>query len=288
MRLCLSYICSLFAVLICACSNKTASIDGSPILAIVGNEQLTRNLLAKALPIGLNSADSAVYAKNYIRHWIDSRIISEIASSEIDMTDINRMVSDYRNKLVELEYRRRMSESYVPDNFPDDSLRNYYIEHNSEFILDAPLLRGLYLKVPDNSPNLSVIRRLYRSDRQNDIDRLEKEVLTSAIHYDYFRDKWIPWNQIEIRIPFDFGSNPDAFLKGKDHVEISAGGFVYFLDITDVLPTGSITPFETAKQMISERFAAGQRKSYDRQLMDQLFKKSLKERKIQLFVDLES
>lgn len=280
----------LFPVLLiisASCSENKAGNSDNPVLVKVGTSSLTLSELRKDLPVAMTTADSAAFASAYIRRWIDARIVSDIAASEIDMTDIDRLVNDYRNRLIEMEYRRRMADSHVAVAIPDDSLRNYFVEHNDDFKLERPMIQGVYLKVPDNAPNLAVIKRLYRSDKQDDIDRLEKEVLTSAIHYDYFRDKWVDWESIELHIPYDFGANPDAFLKGKDHFETSAGGFVYLLDITDVLQSGAYMPFENAKALIAERLSAQQRQAYDALLMKNLYNKSLKDGKIQLFVDLK-
>lgn len=280
-------LCALIVILVAGCSGSSVGKDDSPILARVGKAELTQADLTKALPIGLNSSDSATYASTYIRKWISGKLVSDIASNEIEMDGIDRMVNDYRNRLIEMEYRRRMADAHAVSDFPEDSLRNFYLANSSDFVLERPMLQGIYLKVPDNAPNLKLIRRLYRSDSQADIDRLEKEVLQSAIHYDYFRDKWVDWAQIETHIPYDFGSRPDAFLRGRDHFETSAGGFVYLLDITDVLPSGSVMPFENAKVLINERLAARERRIYDANLMSNLYDKSLSDGKIQLFVDLE-
>ncbi len=275
---------ALAVILVSACSHADEG-DGQ-VLVRIGTSQLTRTDLAKALPVGLNSADSARYASAYIKRWIDSRLISDIASTEIEMADIDRMVNDYRNRLIELEYRKRMADAHAVTEFSEDSLRSYYAANKMDFILDRPMLQGIYLKVPDNAPNLAAIRRLYRSDKQDDIDRLEKEVLTSAIHYDYFRDKWVDWSQVEMHIPYDFGDKADAFLKGRDHFETTAGGFVYLLDIKDVLPTGAVMPFDNAKRLITERLTARQRRIYDANLMRNLYDKTMADGKIQLFVDL--
>lgn len=280
-------LCPVILVISVSCSENKAENRDNPVLVKVGASSLTLSELRKDLPVAMTTADSAAFASAYIRRWIDARIVSDIAASEIDMTDIDRLVNDYRNRLIEMEYRRRMADSHVAVAIPDDSLRNYFVEHNDDFKLERPMIQGVYLKVPDNAPNLAVIKRLYRSDKQDDIDRLEKEVLTSAIHYDYFRDKWVDWESIELHIPYDFGANPDAFLKGKDHFETSAGGFVYLLDITDVLQSGAYMPFDNAKALIAERLSAQQRQAYDASLMKNLYEKSFKDGKIQLFVDLK-
>lgn len=280
-------LCSVIVVISVSCAEDKAESSDNPVLVKVGTSSLTLSDLRKALPVAMTTADSAAFASAYIRRWIDARIVSDIAASEIDMTDIDRLVNDYRNRLIEMEYRRRMADSHAAVAIPDDSLRNYFVEHNNDFKLERPMIQGVYLKVPDNAPNLSTIKRLYRSDKQSDVDRLEKEVLTSVIHYDYFRDKWVDWEQIELHIPYDFGADPDAFLKGKDHFETSAGGFVYLLDINDVLPSGAYMPYENAKTLIAERLSAQQRQAYDALLMKNLYDKSLKDGKIQLFVDLK-
>ena len=280
-------LCALIVILAAACSGGSARKGDSSVLARVGKAELTRADLAKALPIGLNTSDSARYASAYIRRWVSGKLVSDIASTEIEMDDIDHMVNDYRNRLIEMEYRRRMADAHAATEFPEDSLRSFYQANSSDFVLERPMLQGIYLKVPDNAPNLKLIRRLYRSDNQADIDRLEKEVLQSAIHYDYFRDKWVDWTQIETLIPYDFGARPDAFLRGRDHFETSAGGFVYLLDITDVLQPGSAMPYENAKVLIKERLAQRERRIYDANLMNNLYDKSLADGKIQLFVDLE-
>ena len=270
-----------------SCADKKTDSNDGTVLVKVGKSVLTEKDLVKALPIGINTADSATFASAYIRKWISARLISDIASSEIDMSDIDRLVDEYRNRLIEMEYRKRMADSHAVTDFPDDSLHNYYAANSSEFVLERPMLQGVYLKVPENAPNLALIRRLYRSDKQADIDKLEKEILTSAIHYDYFRDKWVDWEQIELQIPYDFGSHPDAFLRGRDHFETTAGGFVYMLDIKDVLPTGARMPFDNAKVLISDKLNAENRRQYDATLMKNLYDKSLSDGKIQLFVDLQ-
>lgn len=283
----LSHLMCVAVVTLMAGCSKTSGEGDNQALVRVGKSTLTRTELARVVPGGLTPVDSAKYAVAYIRRWIDRHLISDIASGEIDMTDIERMVQDYRERLIEMEYRRRMFDAYGDKDIPNDTLHNYFVIHNADFVLERPMLQGIYLKVPEDASNLATIRRLYRSDKQADIDRLEKEVLSSAVHYDYFRDNWVDWEQIELHIPYDFGDNPDDFLKGRDHFETTAGGFVYLLDIKDKLPVGAIMPYENAKALIKEQLTAANRRAYDASLMTRLYDNSLKEGKIQLMVDLD-
>lgn len=277
----------LIVIFASSCSDKSTVRDDSQVLVRIGDTALMRDELKKAMPGGLTPADSAHYASAFIKKWIDAHLISDIASDEIDMSDINRLVDEYRSRLIEMEYKRQMFNTHAALEYPEDTLRSYYESHKADFVIERPMLKGIYLKVPDDARNLAVIKKLYRSDKEADIDRLEKEVLTSAIHYDYFRDNWVDWEQIELHIPYDFSGSPDTFLKGRKFFEETAGGFVYLLDIKEVLSTGSLMPYENARQLIVDRLNAKSRKDYEATLVATLYEKSLKDGKIQLFVDIE-
>lgn len=246
----------------------------SPEVAAVGSAVLTAADLAAAMPAGLSSDDSARFVKAYVNSWIDAKLVTEVAASRIDMTDIDRLTDEYRSQLIMQEYTRRMFEAHASE-IPDDSIRTYYDAHSADFVLDRPMVRGVYVKVPDDARNLRTIRRLIRSDRSDDIDRLEKEVISSAaIHYDYFRDRWVDWEQIESRVPQDFGANPADWLRrsGRDArmVDLTTGGFTYLLRITDVLLPGSPMPLESATPQIRRRLLASNRRAYQARLLREL------------------
>jgi len=265
-----------------ACMSSTGSSEAdADVLAQVGTQKLTLSKIKRIMPGGLTPEDSIRFIKAYVNDWVETRLISEIASSEIDMTEIDRLVDEYRNELIAKEYSRRMFESRAA-NIPEDSISTYYETHKSDFVLERPLVKGTYLKVPVDAKNLKVLRRLYRSDKLADADKLEKEVLKSAIHYDYFRDNWVDWEQIETKIPYDFGVTGDQWLAKNRSLDVSAGGFTYLLYITEVLPKGAPMPIEAARKQIVNRILNFSWKAYDEQLKKELFNKAKEEGRVKM------
>lgn len=245
------------------------------MLARVGNETLTVDEVRRQIPSGLSEEDSLRFVKAYVNSWIDARLIADVAAEEVDMDEIDRMVRDYRSRLIMEAYRRIMFERH--GGVAEDSLRAFYEAHKADYTLERPMVRGVYLKVSDDAPNLRVLRRQYRSDRPEDIDAMEKEVLSSAIHYDYFRDRWVDWEQIENRIPADFGQTPASWpVKGRT-LDFSSGGYTYLLYVTEVLPAGAPMPFENARALISQRLLAIGRKAYDARLLIDLRDQALRD-----------
>lgn len=257
----------IFLLAGCSGEPKTEPAD---LLARVGNARITLTEVRRQMPGGLSPEDSARFVKAFVNEWVDNRLVSEIASEEVDMTEINRLVEDYRQSLISAQYRRKMYETHA-DAIPDDSIKAYYEAHKTDFVLERPMVMGTYLKAPDDARNLRTLKRLYSSEKQVDTDRLEKEVLSSAIHYDYFRNRWVDWEQIESKIPFDFGKSQDSWLSKNRRLEYSSGGFTYLLYITAVLPAGSPQPLEAARAQIINRLIAADRKAYDAELLQGLY-----------------
>lgn len=256
-----------------ACNSAPAppAAPAADVLASLGSERLTAADVRAAMPAGLSADDSARFVRAFVNSWVDAHLVTDVASSQVDMEQIERMTADYRSQLIMQEYTRKMFETHAA-GIPDDSLRAYYDAHRSEFILDRPMVHGIYLKLPSDTRNLRTIRRLFRSDRPDDIDRLEKEILASAaIHYDYFRDRWVDWEQIEARVPVEFGSDPGAWLaRGDRTIDHTAGPVTYLLRITDVLPAHSPMPFEAAREQITRRLLASGRRAYQTRLLREL------------------
>lgn len=277
---------SMAAICVLAACSDGAPKPAADALVVLNGKSLTRAELDANMPAGLNADDSARYARAYARQWIDARLASEIASREIDMEAIDRMVEQYRNDLIMFEYGKRMYDAQAQD-IPEDSLVAYYEAHPDEFVLSRPMVKGVYLKVIDGAKSLPTLRRLYRSQKDSDIDNLDKSQLDGAVHYDYFRDKWIDWEQIEQRVPYDFGPSADAFLRQKKNLDFSQGGFTYLLDITDVLSTGQTMPYEAARQQIIDRLQFAERRAYSLQLKKDLYDKAIADGQLTILCDLD-
>ncbi len=276
----------LSSLSVTACGSGGAVADGD-VLASVGTSMLTVDDLRDNTPLGLSSEDSVLFCRAYIKQWIDSRLVSEIAVRNISGTEkIDKMVEEYRNDLIMKEYKRLMYEENGGRWFSVDTLKSYYDNHKSDFILKKPLVRGIFLKLPQDAPRLQDVRKWYCSDNSDDIERLEKYTLQDAVQYDYFRDRWTDWNDIQNHILMDFGGSPDMFLKKNDNFEMTRDGYTYLLSVSEYLPSGSEAPFELVEESIKDLFANENRVEYDRMLRKLLFERGVKSGDVKVNVDL--
>ncbi|MDE6491049.1 MAG: hypothetical protein K2L49_07830 [Muribaculaceae bacterium] len=270
---------ALAAMVSAGCSRET----GDDIVAKVGDASLTKAAIRAEMPAGLTDDDSLRFVNAYIRNWIDDRLVEEVAVGNIpDTRGIDRMVADYRRKLIMWEYRRLMSAEHGETQFPDDTLRAYYDRHSRELLTTEPIVRGLYIRVNDDDRHLPELRRLYRSRKPDDADKLEKAV-THDDGYSYFRDRWIPWKSVAARLPADIVSKAEDNAKARRPSDFSSGEYTYLIDITDYMPTGSVMPYEIAVPAITEKLRAESRAAYDMKLRRELYDKAVADGKIVIY-----
>ena len=59
---------------------------------------------------------------------------------------------------------------------PEDTIAAYYDRHHAEMRVETPMVRGILVKIPTSSPLLENVRKWYRSDKDTDIELLEKQI----------------------------------------------------------------------------------------------------------------
>lgn len=266
------YIIATAAALATACSSGDAASAPPDTIVSVAGEHLTASQVRRQMPAGLSPDDSAAYVKAYVASWIDSRLIERVAIDEVDRDEIDRLTAAYRSQLIMTQYRRSMARQASDGIFHPDTIEAYYNAHQNDFRLDRPMVKGIYIKVESDNPRLRGMQSAVQSTNPVDLDRLDKAANAEAIHYDYFRDRWIDFEQIENRIP---GEVPERILSEHKAITITDGTYSYILAVSDYLPAGSLQPLEAARPAIKERLLAGKRIEYDAALRSELLNRAV-------------
>lgn len=278
------FICVLVCLItLVGCGRKKDSQSDSEeeadILVMVGDSALTmRDVLAK-IPSGLPAADSVLLFQSIVDGWLERNLLTGLAEERLDnINEIERMVEDYRKKLIIASYRRKLRESYE-DGVSKKEVENYYKLHGNEMRLERPVVRGLYLKIPSDAGRLADIRRWMRTATPDAISNLEKYGLTDAVEYSFFQNRWTDWDLLARQIPYRF-DNADQFVAENTDFETSRRGMTYLLHISGYLPSGEQMPLEVAATSISERLAESNGEKYEGKLMDALYKEARKTGKL--------
>lgn len=266
------------AILAGCSSKKTETPSDYKVLLEVGDSVLTVSDVVRLIPAGLTEEDSVEMFNSITERWVRSMMLSDLAQENVaDLARINRMAEDYRNSLIIDRYLRSKQEE--TGEVSDQAVKSYYSEHSEEMKLEAPIVKGIYLKVVDSEENLSDIRKWMRSAKPEDIDQIEKNGLRHASQYEYFEDRWIDWNDIADEIPYRF-YDADAFLRSTKDFETNYGGSTYLLHITEYIPSGESMPYDFAKGKIREMLTREKKGDYRQKLLKSLYRKGIQEGKL--------
>ncbi len=263
---------ALSACLFTACRSGLQGNEDA--LVQIGDVSLSWQEVAEAMPENLSPADSAAFVEQFIRRWVGEALLYRQAEKNIpDLERIEALTEQYRRDLIIFEYRKRLLSERVESDYSEEELQDYYSRHASQFKLRTPIVKGLFLKVPQNTPDVAHLKKWYSTSTPAAVENIEKYVLKNAVVYEYFYDKWIPFEEIANNIPYDFG-NPATFLKEKKKLELNKEGYWYLLNLTDYSLAGEVMPYEFARTQIQEILINNNRLIFNQELEEELFREA--------------
>ena len=218
----------------------------TPIVQL-GGEALYQSDIETILPEGLSDEDRTVFIENYIKKWVIRNLMYETASKNVDNSkEIEQLVSDYRKSLTIHRYQQKLIQQRIKE--PSESqIKEYYDNNSEKFQLKESLVKGLFLKLPKTAPKIEELKQLIANQTPENLQEIEKYSYQYAVNYEYFGNNWVPLNDLMRKIPFT--ENASDILRRK-LITVEDEEFIYILAINEFKETGSIEPYDFAKDKV--------------------------------------
>ena len=275
----------LMMLLVGACGKPQYDHKGrTPLVELDGNF-LYQEDLAAVQPVGQLKDDSLLFAEHYIRNWAEDILLYEKAQNNIpDNAEIEQLVKNYRKALIMHVYQQSLIQEKLAEEITEADLQTYYDTNKDVFKAEAPLMKGLFIKVPLTSPGIGRVRQWYKDERQSAVEHLEKYSLQNAVKYEYFYDKWIPASEILSLMPLR-EEKVDAYFAKNRHVELKDTAYWYFLNVSDYIPTGGQEPYEAARSAVSEMVVNRKQVEFLNQVKGDLYNEAVEDGKLKYCVN---
>lgn len=272
-------------LLVGACGKPQYDHKGrTPLVELDGNF-LYQEDLAAVQPVGQSKDDSLLFAEHYIRNWAEDILLYEKAQNNIpDNAEIEQLVKNYRKALIMHVYQQSLIQEKLAEEITEADLQTYYDTNKDVFKAEAPLMKGLFIKVPLTSPGIGRVRQWYKDERQSAVEHLEKYSLQNAVKYEYFYDKWIPASEILSLMPLR-EEKVDAYFAKNRHVELKDTAYWYFLNVSDYIPTGGQEPYEAARSAVSEMVVNWKQVEFLNQVKGDLYNEAVEDGKLKYCVN---
>ena len=267
-----------------SCQRKVEH-DGKQPLVQLDNHYLYYEDVVKELPFGISKADSIRLIGEYCRKWLEEQILYEKAELNVRGDErIERMVADYRRKLILNDYEQRLLQQKMKDDLSEEDLQRYYAENKQLFMLEEPVIKGVFIKAPLNSPGLKDLKRWYKDKSESSLEQLEKYAFRNAVIYEYFYDHWVPVSELEGKLIINLAELGEDFDKHRN-IEAEDGEYCYLLHIEEYIVKGEEKPYDMAKPEIIDLLANTRRVDFMRKVKDDLYNQSMEMGRIKYYDD---
>lgn len=240
-------LCTVFLVFSCQ-KLPVGSDETEPVLEVAG-KFLYKNEINKIIPTGSSVIDSADIAGRYIRKWVTDVLMYDNARRNIvNTSEIDELVEEYRKSLIIHAYEEALVAQRVDTKVSEEEILSFYNRYKQRLQLEDNIIQGILLILPKDAPQLNEVNQWVRDAGTKSLENLEKYSLQNAISFDYFKE-WTPFSEILRRAPFIVEDSRD-FVRNTRFIETADSTRLYYLRITQAIPSGETEPYEMAKKHI--------------------------------------
>jgi hypothetical protein len=196
--------------------------------------------------------------------------------------EVNRQLNEMRNNLLIHQYQQQLLIEKLDTSVTEDELEEYYVDNLSTFTLTTNIVKALFIKLPQTTPDLDIIRRLYRSTDPEDLGELEEKCYMYALRYDDYNDEWISFNQLILEVPLE-SDEQDRWLQRNRAVELQDDKYVYFVVIRDYKLRNTVAPFEYIRGQVKTIILNKRRNDFLQRLEDDIYNEAIRANTLKVY-----
>lgn len=274
----------LFIALLAGCSTDNITVERVPV-AEVGHTILYLDEIPVHVFKGSEKTDSIALIRNYANNWGKRQLLLQKAEDNLphdQKIEVDKQLQETRANLLIHQYQQNMLLQKLDTAVAEADLESYYATNEKAFVLTSNIVKALFIKVPVETPNLDLIRRLARSNDQSDIQQLESYCFQFAEKFDDFREDWVTMDRLAVELHQDF-ENEENFLRWNTFYETTDSASIYLISIREYRLRASLAPFEYVRNDIKRIIWNTRRLELMQSLENGIYSDALKENRFKIY-----
>ncbi len=233
-------------------SGKTSKSKEANLVARAGNSLLYKSDIAGLVSPEVSGEDSLQIVNRFVENWIKEELFIQEAANNIqlDLSDIERKVANYRFVLISHEYQKQKIEQELNREVTDAEIQEYYEQNRDNFMLKQNIVRGRYVKISQEAPKKSDVKRWIKSDRPQDMESLKSYCFQFADNYSVEDSTWLKFDEVIKNSPLNTIENKIQFLRRNRYVEESDSAYLYLFKINEYKISEEASPLEFVRKDI--------------------------------------
>lgn len=272
----------LLVTSIFSCRKKGEDLAGV-IVAEVYDKQLSYDKMHEDIGDKLSGPDSSAIISDYIESWVRNELIFIRAEDELSEQekDKSELLDRYYRDLIIHSYQQKMLSQNLDMEVSDAEIEQYYEQNSQNFELKENIVRLIFFKIGNNTPNLNSLWYKFNTGGKQNLDQLTYAALNSGGNFNRDEDTWLDFNDILKEIPITT-YNQEAYLNNHKVIRVSDEKFTYFVQIADFRIKNSISPLEREKERINRIIVNKRKSEFLQQIEDQIVKDAYASDKVRI------
>ncbi len=258
--------------------------EGKTPLARVHDKFLYLEDIADMIPNEIPPQDSINKVKSFVDFWVREQALTKTAELNLpeEQKDVANELEKYRMTLLIERYKRKFLAQNLDTVITAIEVNEFYENHQSEFKLSQPAVKATYVKVLKTTPNIGLVRALYRSSREKDKQELKNYCAEHAAVYDDFNSEWIFFKDLMIEIPLRI-DNQENYLKSKNYIEIADSVYYYLVNIHNYRLMGATSPLVFVEGNIQGMMLNQRKQQLIDSLQTNIYNNMIDQKEIEIF-----
>ena len=254
------------------------------MVAKVNDTELYRHEVLSNLPEGLTKEDSLSFVDNYIDQWIQEQVIYQKAIEILpeEAKDVDLQLEKYRRSLLIYTYEQYYIQDRLDTNVTDLEIETFYNEHIEDFTLRDYIVKVIYARYTDITPDLDKVKNWYKLYKEDDWINLQSHANLYSVGFYNDTTNWMFFDDVLKEIPLT-DINKSSFIRNKKNITFEENGMVYFLNVLDAKLKDETSPIEFEKDRIKGILLNIRMNELRKQLKTELYNDAQKAQNIKIY-----
>lgn len=259
-----------------------AADDPDPVLARVHQRTLRLSALDGMFPPGATAEDSLLIRSAFVRRWSREAVLEWEAENNLPgNVDIDKLVRDYRASLVSSHYEEVLVSMNLDSTVSQQELADYYEAHKEQYLLEKPIIRCFFIRVPYPTPEEETLQDLWNNGKVQDTtalrsycERLSEIALLEPA-------AWYSLDDIANQLPE--GTLTAANVDSKQEFSQQDGTYRYYFRLLELKPRLEIAPLSYVEEQARRIILHGRKRAVLEEARQAIYERELRRGNVETF-----
>ena len=276
------WVIAVVAVVVAAGCSGAEEADHDPLLARVHTRELRLSELEGMFGANATAEDSALVITAFVNRWSrDAALQWEAEQNLPPDLNIDRLVRDYRASLVSSHYEEVLASMRMDSTITREELEAYYEEHKSQYQLERPIVRCLFIRVPYPLQDEASLQQLWNNGRVEDTTALTAYCDRFAEIALLDEKAWYGLDDIAAQLPE--GVLTSANVGNKGEFSMREGSYRYYFRLLEVKPRLEIAPLSYIEEQARKVILYNRKRRVLEEAREEIFDRESRRNNIETF-----